>query len=173
MIKNCYHTQENRGSDKLSDPIACTRDDAWFGDAYYYWEELDDADYWGKVSKKATARYDVYSSNLECEDFLDTVFNEKQYRVWLNAIEKLALKFKLELGQELSLKELNAYFKKKGLYKEIDGVIFQDISANKNHYLIKGMQYKKRIQLAIFNDRSIKSFVFLHTGKSKNYVGYK
>ena len=64
----------------------------------------------------------------------------------------------MELGKELSLKELNDYFKSKGLYKDIDGVIFQDISNNPEHYLIKGMQYKKRIQLAVFNKKTIKDF---------------
>ena len=69
----------------------------------------------------------------------------------------------------MSLKELNDYFKSKGLYKDIDGVIFQDISNNPEHYLIKGMQYKKRIQLAVFNKKTIKDFVYLHTEKSYSY----
>jgi len=173
MIKNCYHTQENRGNDKLTSPIKCLRDDAWFGDAYYYWESIDDADFWGRVSKRATGKYDVYSSNIESDGFLDTVFNEKHYRVWLNSIEKLALKFKIEMGKTLSLKELNDYFKQKGLYKDINGVVFQDISNNDDHYIIKGMQYKKRIQLAVFNKETVKDFVFLHTQKSKGYDRYR
>jgi len=93
--------------------------------------------------------------------------------VWLNSIEKLALKFKIELGKELNLKELNDYFKTKGLYKDIDGVIFQDISNNDEHYLIRGMQYKKRIQLAVFNKKAIKDFVYLHTERSNGYDRYK
>ncbi|MFY7810174.1 MAG: hypothetical protein ACOVQ2_00430, partial [Flavobacterium sp.] len=78
-----------------------------------------------------------------------------------------------ELGKELSLKELNDYFKNKGLYKTIDGVVFQDISNKVYHYLIKGMQYKKRIQLAVFNKLAIKDFVHLHTDKSYSYDRYK
>lgn len=173
MIKVCYHTQENRGGDKLTGPIKCVRDDAWFGDAYYYWESLDDANYWGKVSKKTTGRYDVYSSNIETENFLDTVFNEKHYRAWLNSIEKLALKFKMEMKMDLGLKELNDYFKERGLYKDIEGVVFQDISNNPNHYLVKGLQYKKRIQLAVFNKIAIKDFVFLQSEKSRGYDRYR
>lgn len=173
MTKNCFHTQENRGNDKLKSPIRCVRDDAWFGDAYYYWENIDDADFWGKVSKTATGRYDVYGSGIDTESYLDTVFNEKHYRVWLNSIEKLALKFNIELGKKLTLKELNDYFKDKGLYKDVDGVIFQDISNNDKHYLIKGLQYKKRIQLAVFNKDTIKDFVFLHSRKSRNYDRYR
>lgn len=173
MEKIGYHTQECRGTDKLSNPINCTRDDAWFGDASYFWESKDDADYWGKVSKRATGKYDVYASTLKVDDFLDTVFNEKHYYAWLSSIEKLALKFKMELGMELSLKDLNNYFKTKGLYKDIDGVIFQDISNNSEHYLIKGMQYKKRIQLAVFNKKAIKEFVYLHSEKSYSYDRYK
>ena len=173
MERVCFHTQEYRGTKKLEKPIICTRDDAWFGDAYYFWQNIDDADYWGKVSKKSTGKYDVYSSQVNSEDFLDTVFNEKHYNIWLSTIEKLSLKFKMELGKELSLKELNAYLKSKGLYKSIDGVVFQDISSNEKHYLIKGMQYKKRIQLAVFNKLTIKDFVHLHTDKSKGYDRYK
>ncbi len=173
MEKIGYHTQECRGTEKLNNPINCTRDDAWFGDASYFWGNKDDADYWGKVSKRDTGKYDVYTSTIEIDDFLDTIFNEKHYDVWSNSIEKLALKFKMELGKELSLKELNDYFKSKGLYKDIDGVIFQDISNNPEHYLIKGMQYKKRIQLAVFNKKTIKDFVYLHTEKSYSYDRYK
>lgn len=172
MTIKSFHTQENRGAEKLKSPIKCYRDDAWFGDAHYFWENLDDADYWGKVSKRATGQYDVYTCHIDCSNFLDTVFNEEHYRAWLNSIEKLALKFKNELGKELSLKELNDYFRDKGLYKEIEGIVFQDISANQRHFLIKGFQYKKRIQLAIFNEKVIKDFVFLHTNNS-GYDRYK
>lgn len=173
MIREGYHTQENRGSEKLKYPIKCCRDDAWFGEAHYFWENGDDADYWGKVSKKATGQFDVYRSNIDCSDFLDTVFNEEHYRVWLNSIENLAVKFKMELGKELSLKELNDYFRDKGLYKEVNGIVFQDISGNENHFLIRSFQYKKRIQLAIFNETAIKDFVFLYTDKSFGYDRYK
>ena len=173
MDRICYHTQECRGTEKLEKPVACKRDDAWFGEAYYFWESIEDSDFWGKVSKKATGKYDVYKSTVNTYDFLDTVFNEKHYKVWSSSIEKLALKFKMELGKELSLKELNDYFKNKGLYKSVDGVVFQDISSNESHYLIKGMQYKKRIQLAVFNKLTIKDFVYLHTDKSIGYDRYK
>lgn len=173
MIRKCFHTQENRGSEKLRRPIKCCREDAWFGEAHYFWENVDDADYWGKVSKRNTGLYDVYCSNIDCSDFLDTVFNEEHYRVWLNSIEKLALKFKIELGKELSLKELNDYFKHKGLYKEVKGIVFQDISQKNEHFLVRSFQYKKRIQLAIFNEKAIKDFVFLHTDKSYSYDRYK
>lgn len=173
MVKKSYHTQENRGTQKLQNPIICVRSDAWFGKAFYFWESIDDADYWGKVAKSATKTFDVYCSNIDCSDFLDTVFNESHYRVWLDSIEKLALKFRMELGKDLSLKELNDYFKNKGLYKNVGGVIFQDISLKESHYLIRGMQYKKRIQLAVFNEESLKDFVFSHTGKSSSYDRYK
>lgn len=173
MVRVCFHTQECRGTEKLIKPIPCCRDDAWFGDASYFWSSIDDADYWGKVSKRDTGRYDVYQSNIDTSDFLDTVFNEEHYNVWLSSIEKLALKFKIQLGKELTLKELNDFFKSKGLYKSTDGVVFQDISNNDKHYLIKGMQYKKRIQLAVFNKMVIKDFVHLHTEKSYSYDRYK
>ncbi len=173
MERVCFHTQECRGTEKLTKPVECKRDDAWFGIANYFWENFDDAIFWGKVSKRSTGKYDIYTANVNTENFLDTVFNEQHYKVWLNAIEKLALKFKIELGKELSLKELNEYFRSKGLYKTVDGVVFQDISNNENHFLIKGMQYKKRIQLAVFSNKVIKDFVHLQTDKSYSYDRYK
>ncbi len=168
-----FHTQECRGTEKLEKPIICKKDNAWFGNAYYFWDSIDDADYWGKKFKTKTGRYDVYQSKIDLENFLDTVFNEKHYKIWINAIEKLALKFKIQYGKEFTLKELNDYFKSDGLYKSVHGVVFQDISNNEEHYLIKGMQYKKRIQFAVFNELTIKEFVHLHTTKLNYYDRYR
>ncbi len=41
MEKKFYHTQESRDH-RLANPIPCTRDDAWLGNAMYFWyEEVD------------------------------------------------------------------------------------------------------------------------------------
>ncbi len=36
-----YHTQENR-NEQLQEPIICTNDNAWLGEALYFWEEEND-----------------------------------------------------------------------------------------------------------------------------------
>ena len=41
-----YHTQENR-NEKLENPIFCSKPNAWLGNAFYFWENEDDADFWG------------------------------------------------------------------------------------------------------------------------------
>ena len=43
---------------------------------------------------------------------------------------------------------------------DIDGVLFQDISDNPNYWIIDKFQYKKRIQLAIYNIKIMSNFAF-------------
>ena len=57
MRREMYHTQEKRQS-RLYQPILCTRRDAWLGHAYYFWDDISDADVWGVKSKRKTGRYD-------------------------------------------------------------------------------------------------------------------
>lgn len=42
MILTYYHTQENRG-EMLREPIMCKHNNAWLGNAYYFWENEEDA----------------------------------------------------------------------------------------------------------------------------------
>jgi len=53
-----YHTQENRG-EVLQEPIFCNKENAWLGNAYYFWESEDDAIFWGMKFKKRTGEYDI------------------------------------------------------------------------------------------------------------------
>ena len=59
-----YHTQENRG-EQLEKPILCSKDDAWLGEAYYFWENEDDANFWGVKFKNKTGRFDIYTLFME------------------------------------------------------------------------------------------------------------
>ncbi len=168
-----YHTQEHRDA-KLNAPIICCRDDAWLGEAYYFWKDLEDADRWGETSKNRTGKYEIYQAEIDCENILDTVFNEEHYSFWLKQIEKAAKSLMKKTGQKPTLKEVNEYFKERAIWDEVDGILFQDLPSNENFLLIKPIEYRKnnkirkvsfpyrkRIQLAAYNLTIVRNFAQL------------
>jgi len=167
MIRNLYHTQEHRNTELLQ-PKKCYRDDAWLGEAYYYWYDEDDAHRWGSYSKRNTGKYEIYTSRVDCENVLDTVFNEEHYLFWLKQIEKVAKKIIKKTNQKPSLKEINDFFKEKGQWNDVDGIMFQDLPNNFDFLLVKPIKYRrkvgrpfvyrKRIQLAVYNLDKIINF---------------
>lgn len=76
MIRTVFHTQECR-TVKLISPIMYYREDAWLGEAYYFWYDEFDAHRWGETSKRKTGSYEIYKAKVNCENILDTVFNEE------------------------------------------------------------------------------------------------
>jgi hypothetical protein len=150
-----YHTQESR-KNILKNPIRCIRDDAWLGEAFYFWLDLEDAEEWGNKSKRGSNYYEVYQSEIQIDNILDTVFNEDHYFFWF-------------------IKELNDYLKERGLWNEIHGIKFQDLPASAERLLIRPIEYKagkirhfqyrKRIQLAVYNMEIILNFEFLKREK--------
>lgn len=158
-----YHTQEKRGS-RLIAPITCTKDNAWLGVAWYFWYDEQDAVFWGNVSKKATRYYEVYKGDIDCQNVLDTVFNEEHYLFWIKQIDKVQVRF-AKLGKELTLKALNQFFKEEGKWTKFDGIMFQDISENQKNYILGQFQYKKRIQLAVYNYNIITNFALAFEGQ--------
>jgi hypothetical protein len=159
-----YHTQENRG-ETLIEPIPCDKHNAWLGKALYFWEEESDALFWGVKFKNKTGNYDVYKADIVSDDILDTVFNRDHYNFWLKQIEKAAKFFVKKTGSKPSLKEINDFFKERNIWSEIDGILFQDISENPIHFMVKEFQYKKRIQLALYNEEKIYNFALHYTGE--------
>ena len=159
MTKLFYHTQEDRWKE-LNSPVLCTKNNAWLGHAYYFWIEEQDADFWGIKFKKATGKYRVYSATIDESDVLDTVFNEQHYYMWVLLIEKAAKKFVKKTNQKPTLKEINQYFTENNIWKSnnVLGVKFQDISENPVHHLVKEFQYKKRIQIAVYDNKIISNF---------------
>jgi hypothetical protein len=167
-----YHTQETRDTE-LIEPKMCIRSDAWLGDAYYFWYDIDDANNWGHTSKKRTGYYDVYVAEIDCENILDTVFNEDHYLFWLKQIERVAKKIVKSTGYKPTLKELNDYFKENAQWDDVDGIMFQDLPFNKSlmvqpitYHKKHGKKrqsfvYRKRIQLAVYNLSIIISFALL------------
>jgi len=170
-----YHTQEKRKI-PLTLPCKCTRDDAWLGDGYYFWYDQDDADRWGRNSKKKTGSFEIYRSEVDCSNVLDTVFNEEHYLFWLKQIEKAAKHIVKKTGQKPTLKELNDYFKERATWHEIKGILFQDLPNNFNFLMVKPIRYrnkkrpfvyKKRIQIAVYNLDIIATFALIFTDTCK------
>lgn len=159
-----YHTQENRGQ-KITSPIICCKDNAWLGNAYYFWESENDADFWGVKFKSKTGKYDIYKAEIISEDILDTVFNREHYLFWIKQVEKAAKNFVMKTNTKPSLKEINDYFKERNIWSKIDGILFQDISENPIHFMVKEFQYKKRIQLALYNKEKIHTFALHYAGE--------
>ncbi len=168
-----FHTQEHR-EEKLNAPIICLRDDAWLGEAYYFWYEEFDAHRWGKTSKKRTGKYEVYTSRIFCENVLDTVFNEEHYLFWLKQIEKVATRIIKNTGEKPTLKEINDYFKERATWEEVDGIMFQDLPSNHRFLKVKPIEYRskkrafiyrKRIQIAVYDLKIVNNFVLLSVEK--------
>jgi hypothetical protein len=156
-----YHTQEKRG-EQLQFPIICTRADAWLGNGYYFWKEEIDAIHWGNKSKNKTKWFEIYSATIDCTNVLDTVFNEEHYDFWRKQIEKAAKEIIKKTNIKPSIKEINQYFKEKAKWDELTaGIMFQDLPFS-DDLLVKELNYRKRIQLVVYNKGIIKNFV-LHS----------
>ncbi|TAE09306.1 MAG: hypothetical protein EAZ47_12005 [Bacteroidetes bacterium] len=155
--REMYQTQEKR-EQVLSSPIATTNPNAWLGDGYYFWYDEKDAIWWGRTAKRNTGHYEVYQATINCENVLDTVFNEEHYKFWISNIERALSKFLNNDKNNISLKYINDFFKERNVFDGIDGVMFQDITDNPEHWIVKKFQYKKRIQLAVYNSTIITNF---------------
>lgn len=152
-----YHTQE-KWSNNLDAPVICRKPNAWMGHAYYFWYYEGDALYWGRTFKRKTGYYQVYEAELETDDVLDTVFNEEHYDFWVRIIEKYAKSFIIKIGRKPTLEELHRKLADGNVWEGVAGIFFQDISKNPDAFMVDEFQYKKRIQIAVFDDRIIHRF---------------
>jgi hypothetical protein len=165
LVRKMYHTQE-KWSEKLKAPCKTHNPHAWLGPGYYFWYSEHDAVVWGNTAKRDTGYYEIYTANINCEKVLDTVFNEEHYLFWIDQIEKAITKFVKKQRDKITLKDINNVFKSSGLFDDVDGVMFQDISKyNTSTYLASRFQFKKRIQIAVYNLNIITNFVFSSEGK--------
>jgi hypothetical protein len=154
-----YHTQERRNA-RLRGPILAERKNAWLGVAYYFWENELDAIHWGTYSKRSTGYYEVYLALINCDNVLDTVFNEEHYTFWIGQIEKAAKRIIKITGKKPTIREINSYFTENAKWSEVtDGIMFQDLPFS-DDLLVEDLNYRKRIQLAVFNIGIILTFAF-------------
>ena len=144
------------------------------GEAYYFWLSREDAERWGDKSKRTTGRYDIYTSQIACDNVLDTVFNEEHYNFWLETIEDAAKKIFKTIRRKPTLKELNDYLKERAAWdEEVTGILFQDLPANSYYSWVQPINYRdkrliyfsyrKRIQLALYNLTAMSTFAHLVT----------
>ena len=152
-----FHTQE-KWERRLSLPILCTRKDAWLGNAYYFWHEEVDSIHWGNSSKRSRGVFEIYVAQIDCENVLDTVFNEEHYNFWRKQIEKAAKHISIKTGKIATLQEINKYFLEKAVWSEsIPGIMYQDLPYSSD-LLVKDLNYRKRIQIAVFDLKIINTF---------------
>ena len=172
-----YHTQEKR-ADKITKPVLCVRPDAWLGTGYYFWHDIFDAHRWGHKSKTNTGAYEIYEAEIDCEDVIDTVFNETVYYWWVEQIEIAAKEIKRlrSSSKKPTLKQLNDFIRNVPEWKDVAGVLFQDLPESYDYSVIeptetkngiKHFAYKKRIQLALYKKSFLKDFKFRESAKCK------
>ena len=157
-----FHTQEKREK-RLTTPIKCCDKMAWLGEGFYFWYEESDAHYWGSDKKYRTGRYEIYRAEVDRENVMDTVFNEKHYQFWKKQIEKVAKSFSKKTGMKPSLKEINEYFRERATWDKVDGILFQDLPTSQQHSLVERFFYRKRIQLVAFNLKIVSNFTLYGT----------
>jgi hypothetical protein len=158
-----FHTQETRQG-RLSAPMLCSRKDAWLGVGYYFWDDQEDAIRWGNDFKNRTGRFDIYEAAIDCANVLNTVFDENQYRFWLKQIEKIGKNWLIKTGKKIDLEQMNNYFRDRGVWKGIDGILFQDLPTNQDYLLVVNFFYRKKLQLVVYNKNIVLSF-----GHYQNY----
>ena len=154
MNQIMFHTQEDRGT-ILNQPILCERKNAWFGTAYYFWEDEVDAIRWGEKSKNN--QYQIYSAKIVSENVLDTVFNKDHYQFFISALERTA-KAILELtGKKPTQVDICEYLNTRAKWKEkIDVLLACDIPTGTSENL--PIHVRKRIQAAVYNKSCINEF---------------
>ncbi len=164
LTRKMYHTQE-KWEKRLSEPIECTKDNAWLGVAWYFWYDEDDAHFWGITSKKRTGYYEIYSADISDENVLDTVFNEEHYLFWVKQIEKAQKVIAKKTGRELNLKQLNDYFVERQIWTKFSGIMYQNIPEKGPNEIVKDFHYKKRIQIAVYDLGIMSNFAHHAEGK--------
>lgn len=159
-----FHTQE-KWEKQLLEPIKCLKDNAWLGVAWYFWYDEEDAVFWGITAKRRTKYYEIYSALLDCENVLDTVFNEEHYLFWVKQIEKAQKVFAKNVGIVPNLKQLNDYFFERNIWNKFSGIMYQNVPQNGSNEIIKDFHYKKRIQLAVYDLRIMRNFAHVSEGQ--------
>lgn len=171
-----YHTQEFRpGSQPLEQPIKCIGKNAWLGIGYYFWTEIEFAQYWGEDFKsQKTGFYDIYKALLNCNNCINTVFNEEGYFFFREKIEETINHFKKN-KIDVTLEQIHRFLSE-NVWPElgVEGIIYDDKPRNPKkieriYSLIPELYYKKRIQIVLFELKNIRIFeIFLEEQRPQN-----
>jgi hypothetical protein len=160
-----YHTQEYRvDSQPLNEPIICRRKNAWLGEGYYFWTDLDIAHYWGKDSKMNTGSYDIYRGYIESDKLINTVFDEKGYNFFVDKVKKTVVHLQGLSRVKVDIQMVNRYLTDNIWNKlGINGIIFEDIPQNNEqkgriYSEIPPLHYFKRIQINVLDKKIIHNF---------------
>lgn len=90
---------------------------------------------------------------------LNTTFNEEHYDFFVRIVEKVARKILKKTGKRPNNRDVFRKLPELKAWKEIKGLIYED--KPKNDLLqFDGLQYKKRVQLAVYDETIIESFCF-------------
>jgi hypothetical protein len=157
QVRKMFHTQDNRGL-YLLEPIICKRRNAWLGTGYYFWYEDNDAIIWGKEAKKDYGSFVVYIATIDCKSILDTVFNEEHYLFWCKMIDKIADDILKKTGRKADIKEVNDILNRNKVWKDVKGIMYQDIPNNTERNKVVTLLYRKRIQLVAFDINIVSTF---------------
>jgi hypothetical protein len=170
-----YHANEHRGSEII---VYAEGSNQWLGDAYYFWQDFEFVEEWAKSPRNKYSISDIYTVELDLnfdsdEDVIDTVFNENDYYKFVEKIEYFANKYFDKFKEKPSLQEFNNFINDNNfpLWKGIKAIRFQDLPSNdkKDFLKVKGFFYKKRIQLALYDETKFIKKMVTHTIENKNF----
>jgi hypothetical protein len=117
-----------------------------------------------KSSRNKYEVADIYTIELDLnfdadEDVIDTVFNEEDYYKFVEKLEYFANLYFQHFKEKPSLEEFNNFIQDNEipLWKDIKAIRFQDLPLNdkKDYLKVKGFFYKKRIQIALFDEAKL------------------
>jgi hypothetical protein len=158
-----YHTQEWR-PERLEFPLRGKSEEAWLGVGYYFWVEIEFADYWGQDKKKfKTGFYDVYKADIEEENLLNASFDEKTYFRFRQMIEDTISHFKSR-NKPITLLKATSFLADNFWTKHnVKGIIYDDLPQNpvakgRIYSEIPPLYFKRRIQIVVFDRDIIHNF---------------
>jgi hypothetical protein len=102
---------------------------------------------------------------FEEDSFIDTVFNEKDYREFVKKVEEFAKKYISKFKAKPSLEDFNDFIQDFNVWNNVKVIRFQDVPENNELLEVNGFYYKKRIQIRvnapeiIVNFKHFKDFV--------------
>lgn len=160
-----FHTQEKR-TKRLTAPIRCVRNDAWLGKGFYFWYDIEDAIQWGNESKRPT--YEIYQAEIECENVLDTVFDEDHYRFWIQQIDMVTKALTTTTGRAPTVREVYNFLQEKlSWFSKFTGFMYSDSPTSRPKIYVKHNKpfvHRKRIQLAVYDLSIVQTFAFHREG---------